>query len=78
MQNYDAIMYCKKGYQNRHGRFYDIPHFVERVVKNLGDLKLTVYTVQNEKEVDPSCYIKFIGFLRSQFDIRTFYVWAFT
>jgi len=59
--DYDAIMYCKKGYQNRHGRFYDIPHFVERVVKNLGDLKLTVYTVQNEKEVDPSCYIKFIG-----------------
>jgi SAM-dependent methyltransferase len=64
----DAIAYCAKGYRNRHGRFYDVPHFEERVVKNLKDLKLTIYMVQNEKEVDPSCYVKFIALFEKPID----------
>ena len=57
----DAILYCSKGWGNRHGRFYDIPHFITRIRNNQNDLTLTIHVVQNEKEVDPSCYIKFIG-----------------
>lgn len=58
----EATLYCAKGYVNRHGRFYDIPHLIERIRKNLKDLNLTFYIVQNEKEVDTSCYVKFIAF----------------
>lgn len=57
----DAILYCVKGYRNRHGRFYDIPHLITRIKNNLNNLKLTIYVVQNEKDVALSCYIKFIA-----------------
>lgn len=57
----DAVLYCVKGYRNRYGRIYDIPHFITRIRNNLNNLKLTIYLVQNEKEVDLSCYIKFIA-----------------
>ena len=50
----DATLYCARRYANRHGRFYDISHLIERIRKNLKDLKLTFYIVQNEKEVDNS------------------------
>jgi SAM-dependent methyltransferase len=57
----EATLYCARGYVNRHGRFYDIPHLIERIRKNLNNLRLTFYIVQNEKEVDASCYVKFIA-----------------
>lgn len=57
----DAILYCAKGYGNKHGRFYDIPHFIERVSKKMKDLELTIYIVKNEKQVDSSCYVKFVA-----------------
>ncbi len=59
----EAICYCAKGWRNRHGRFYDVEHLMSRIRNNLGTLKLTIYIVQNEKEVDTSCYVKFIGLL---------------
>jgi len=57
----DATLYCAKGWKNRHGRHYDIPHLIKRIQKYLKGLKLTIYYVQNEKEIDPSCYVKFIA-----------------
>lgn len=62
----DAILYCAKGYRNRYGRFYDVPHLIGRIRDNLANLKLTVHVVQNEKEVHPSCYVKFIGLFEKQ------------
>lgn len=62
----DAILYCVKGYGNRHGRFYDVSHFIDRVANNLNNLKLTIYVVQNEKEVDSSCYVKFIALFEKE------------
>ena len=60
----DAMLHCAKGYGNRHGRVYDIPHLITRIVNNLNDLKLTIYVVQNEKEVDSSCEVKFIALFK--------------
>lgn len=62
----EAIIYCAKGYRNRHGRFYDIPRFVNRIRNNLGNLNLDIYVVQNEKDVDTSCYVKFIALFRKE------------
>jgi len=59
----DAIVYGAKNRGNRHGRFYDVPHLITRVQNHSGDLKLTVSVVRNEKEADPSCYVKFIALL---------------
>ena len=59
----DATVYCAKGYENRHGRFYDVPHLITRVRNNLDGLKLTVYVVQNAKDIDPSCYVRFVALL---------------
>ena len=56
----DAVLFCRKGWGERHGRFYDVPHLVSRVIKET-DLKFTIYVVQNEDEVDPTCYVKFIA-----------------
>jgi SAM-dependent methyltransferase len=55
----DAVLYCKPGWQNRHGRFYDPAHLVSRIKRNLGNLDLTIYRITNAQAVDPSCYIQF-------------------
>lgn len=57
----DAVLYCFNRLNVRHCRFYDIPHFISRIKNNLNDLKLTIFVVNNEKEVDLSCYVKFIA-----------------
>jgi len=55
----DAVICCAKGWGNRHGRFYDYLHLEERIVENLGEMKITVYAFTNAKEVDPSGYVLF-------------------
>ncbi len=55
----EAKLYCTKNWGERHGRFYDVPHFVSRILDN-SDLRATVALLQNEKEVCSRCYLKFI------------------
>jgi ubiquinone/menaquinone biosynthesis C-methylase UbiE len=62
----DAVLYCAKGWAERHGRFYDVAHFVSRIVKNMQELNLTIFVVQNEKKVDSSCYVKFIALFEKE------------
>ena len=62
----DAVLYCAKGWSERHGRFYDVRHFVSRIVKNMEELNLTIFVVENEKKVDPSCYVKFIALFEKE------------
>lgn len=62
----DAVLYCKKNWGYLHTRYYDVPHFIARIMNNKNDLKLTLYVVQNQKEIDPSCYVKFIGLFEKE------------
>lgn len=55
----DATLHLAHGWRNRHGRYYDISHLNERVRKQLGDLKLTIYHVTNAHEVDGYCGLRF-------------------
>lgn len=64
----DAVLYCARGYRSRHGRFYDVPHFISRVKDNLNGLQLTIYSVRNAQEVHPSCYVRFIAILEKRRD----------
>jgi len=57
----DATLACCRGYRNRFGRIYDVHHFMDRIINNLGNLKLEIFVVQNEKEIDPACYAKFVA-----------------
>ncbi len=66
----DAVLHCLRGYRNRHGRFYDVPHLIKRVRENLNGLNLTIYVVENEREVDPSCYVKFIGLFEKKYNMK--------
>jgi len=50
-----------RGYGQRHGRFYNIEQLRERVLDNKKQLSFKLFLVENEKEVDPSCYVKFIA-----------------
>ena len=43
----------------RFSRKYDVPAFLERVVRFKGSLRLTICYIENETEVDPNCYLKF-------------------
>lgn len=54
----DAVLYCGKGF-GRHGRFYDVDHLKSRIKNNLQDLDMTIYVIANEKQMDPTCYVKF-------------------
>ena len=55
----DAILFCTKDWKSRYSRFYDIPHLISRISSNSLNLKMTIFTINNAKEVDPSCYVKF-------------------
>jgi len=47
------------GSRIRFSRKYSVNAFIERIVKNLNGLRLKVYFIVNEKEVDDKCYLKF-------------------
>jgi SAM-dependent methyltransferase len=62
----DARIFAAKGWGNRHGRFYDISHLLARIRDNLDGLDLTIYSVTNEKDIDKSCWLKFIALLEKR------------
>lgn len=55
----EAVLYAARGYGYRFGRFYDIAHLDSRLRANRGPLAMTIYVVQNAKEISPDCYLKF-------------------
>lgn len=55
----DAVVYCVEGWGNRHGRYYDPQHFVDRLASVLNGCKITLYRILNAQEVDPTCYARF-------------------
>jgi len=57
----DAILYCQKRLGQGYARFYDVLHLTTRVRNNLNGLKLTIYVIQNGKDVDPSCWVRFVA-----------------
>lgn len=56
-----ATLHFARGWGNRHGRFYDPERLRERVAKNMGSLKMTIYRVMNAEEIDPGCYVRFVA-----------------
>ena len=56
-----ATIFATRGWLNRFGRHYDVSHFIARIMKARRDFDLTVYYMLNEKEVDSSCYAKFVA-----------------
>ncbi|HLZ09310.1 MAG TPA: methyltransferase domain-containing protein, partial [Chloroflexota bacterium] len=56
----DAHLFCAPGWRNRHNRYYDVSHFVDRIVRNLHGLELSLDFVRNQSDVDPACYVKFV------------------
>jgi SAM-dependent methyltransferase len=62
----DAVLYCAKGWGQRHGRFYDVSHLTSRIRDNLDELRLTIYVIGNEKQVDSSCYLKFVALFEKE------------
>jgi hypothetical protein len=59
----DALVHAAAGWGNRHGRFYDPEHLINRIGKNLHGLNLTVHRIRNAKSIDPSCYVQFAAVL---------------
>ncbi len=59
----DAVLYCQRGSGNRYGRLYDVAHLARRVVTALHGLHLTIYSVVNTRDVDPSGAVKFVALL---------------
>ena len=59
----DAEVACARGWRDRHGRFYDVPHLVSRVRDSLRGARLTVFVVGNAREIDPAVYLKFVALI---------------
>lgn len=55
----DAVVVAIRGWANRHGRFYDAPHLLRRVVAAVPELKMKVVRFVNFTDVHPSCYAEF-------------------
>ena len=69
----DAIVYCARGWGNRHGRFYDPEHLRDRVMSQASEMTAEVYWITNAEEVDASCYVRFamlLQRLRAPADVR--------
>ncbi len=64
----DAVLYCARGWRDRHGRFYDVPHLGTRVRDHLGALRLRIVVIENEREVDPEVYLRFAAVLKKPGD----------
>jgi SAM-dependent methyltransferase len=59
----DAIVFCRAGWGNRHGRFYDPAHLAQRVRANLSGMGLTIYRVTNAREIHETCYMEFVALI---------------
>lgn len=57
----DAVLYCAKGWGNRHGRFYSPASFQRRILENLRGLNLKIFFVENLADIDRSCYVRFVA-----------------
>jgi len=55
------IVYRPDYYRVASARFYSVEAFMRRVVEHRSGLLLKVIFVENEKEIDPSCYCKFVA-----------------
>lgn len=56
----DALVYCSKGWGNRHGRFYSARTLVERIVAPHADaFRFTVLRVLRGEAIHPSLYARF-------------------
>ena len=60
----DALVCVAAGWGDVHGRFYDPEQFAERILNNLGRLRVTLYTVENYLDVAQDCYLKFVAVFR--------------
>jgi SAM-dependent methyltransferase len=56
----DATLFCSKDLYLRHNRFYDVSHLIARIM-NGSELRPVIYVIRNEKEVNDTCYAKFIA-----------------
>lgn len=59
----DAIIHAASGWNNRHGRFYDPEHLVDRIAQNLNGLQLKLFRLKNVRQVDPTCYAQFAALI---------------
>jgi SAM-dependent methyltransferase len=46
-------------YRERFSRHYSVDAFQERIVANMNGFSLRIYCIENEREISPSCYLKF-------------------
>ena len=59
----EARIVALRGWNNRHGRFYDVDRFVRRVWANRGSLDVTLYHLENRLSAGPACYLRFFAVL---------------
>ncbi len=62
----DSRLYCVNDWNVHHSRFYDVPHLLQRVQKNLDKLNMTIYEITNAKEVSEACYVRYAAILEKQ------------
>ena len=56
-------LHALRQWQNRHGRFYDVPHLVRRVWDQRGPLSMTVLLVQNYAYAGEGTYCRYAAVL---------------
>ena len=59
--NKATIRYCD--WYQYFSRHYDVQAIRERILRSAPDLRLEVHKVKNYKDIDSSCYLRFVGVL---------------
>ena len=65
------VVYRPGFYRVASARFYSVEAFIRRVMEHRSGMALKVIFVENQKEVDPSCYLKFAAAFERPPDSRT-------
>ena len=56
----DAVVFCARGWNNRHGRHYSPDTLYHRLIKPNRNLNFEVFVLENPSEIDESVYCRFI------------------
>lgn len=61
-----ASIFRDIGYCNHFGRYYNPEAFYERIYQHMGNLCFKLLRIVNVHELDPRCYLRFIGLIEKK------------
>lgn len=66
----DARIHDAPGWRDRHGRFYDVPHLLRRVIRPALGLDVQIIHYENAADLYPGCHLHYAALFRRTIAMR--------